>query len=174
LLESVAPDYAEPILGWRGWFVVETAGSARLYSPLYRTVWLPCTETVALCHREPPPAMWAPRCLPAQHAAPREECRCGIHASRSVAAAAKFVRGRGAFREADAAVVGQVLLWGRVVECERGWRGSFAYPARLYLPLGRPGRSRFPATDAATAERVAIALGTYGVPVELVACETLG
>ena len=171
--ESVAPDYAEPLLGWRGWFVVETAGSARLYSPLYRTVWQPLTETVALCHREPPPAMWAPRSLPTQHEAPSEDCRCGIYASCSVAAAAKFVRGRGGFREAAAAVVGQVFLWGRVVECKHGWRGAYAYPARIYLASGRPGRSRFPTADAGTAERLAAALGAYGVPVELVACETV-
>jgi hypothetical protein len=60
-----------------------------------------------------------------------------------------------------------------VVECKHGWRGAYAYPARVYLARGRPGRSRFPTADAGTAERLAAALGAYGVPVELVACETV-
>jgi hypothetical protein len=30
--------------------------------------------------------------------------------------------------------VGEVALWGRLVETERGWRGSAAYPIRLFVP----------------------------------------
>jgi hypothetical protein len=70
-------------------------------------------------------------------------------------------------------VIGRVSLWGRVVECERGWRAACAYPARLYLPLGRHGRLSFLSGPAADAERLALALRIYGVPVELVACASV-
>jgi hypothetical protein len=29
--------------------------------------------------------------------------------------------------------LGRVSLWGSVIECERGWRASYAYPAALYV-----------------------------------------
>jgi hypothetical protein len=88
--------------------------------------------------------------------------------------AASFVRGRGSLREAIGAVIGRVFLWGSVVECERGWRAARAYPAQLYLPLGRHGRLSFVARRAADAEELALALRAYGVPVELVACASVG
>ena len=61
---------------------------------------------------------------------------------------------------------GRVLLWGTVVECRQGWRASHAYPERIYVHSG--------AHDSLLdGEQLAWALTAYGVPVELVACETL-
>jgi hypothetical protein len=165
-----APDYAEPIVGWRGWFVVASGERFRLCSPLYRTVWLPRRETVALCQQRGD--WWSPA-PPPLHAAPQSDCQCGLYASTSVKAAASFVRGRDSLREAIGAVIGRVSLWGTVVECERGWRAARAYPARLYLPLRRHGRLSFLSGPAADAERLAFALRAYGVPVELVACASV-
>jgi hypothetical protein len=69
-------------------------------------------------------------------------------------------------------VLGRVSLWGKVVECKRGWRGERAYPASIYVPrLSAEGRlllARSPGPEA-----VALALGSYGVPVESVACESV-
>jgi hypothetical protein len=31
-------------------------------------------------------------------------------------------------------VLGLVSLWGKVVECEQGYRASHAYPLRIYVP----------------------------------------
>jgi hypothetical protein len=31
-------------------------------------------------------------------------------------------------------VLGEVMLWGHVLETEAGWRASHAYAARLYVP----------------------------------------
>jgi hypothetical protein len=83
------------------------------------------------------------------------------------------VRGRGLQRNAVGAVIGQVLLWGCVVECEHGWRASHAYPGRLFVPLGRRGRTSFLSRPAADSARVAHALHAYRVPVELVACSSV-
>jgi hypothetical protein len=56
-----------------------------------------------------------------------------------------------------------VSLWGRVVECTRGWRGSVAYPNKIYVP---PTRAPF-WLRAEKAEGVALDLTDYDVPVEL-------
>jgi hypothetical protein len=110
---------------------------------------------------------------PPLHAAPQFDCQCGLYASSSVKAAASFVRGRDSPREAIGTIIGRVFLWGRVVECEHGWRAARAYPAQLFLPLGRQGRLSFLSRRAADAERLALALRAYGVPVELVACTSV-
>jgi hypothetical protein len=108
---------------------------------------------------------------PATHAAPQAECQCGLYAASSIKAAADFARGR--LNDAIGAVIGQVFLWGSVVECECGWRASHAYPARLYVPLGRQRRFSFRFGAGLHAERLALALRAYGVPVELVACASI-
>jgi hypothetical protein len=78
-------------------------------------------------------------------------------------------------------VIGCVSLWGTVVECTRGWRAERAYPASLAVPAPRPQarkrhllRPRRKASESLPAAHIADALGEYGVPTELVACETLG
>jgi hypothetical protein len=53
--------------------------------------------------------------------------------------------------------LGEVSLWGRVIECERGFRASLAYPRRLYLPADGLHRRRGRLVDD---------LEAYGVPVE--------
>jgi hypothetical protein len=58
-------------------------------------------------------------------------------------------------------VIGRVALWGSIVEGDSGWRASCAYPAHLYVP---PGRLDRPSVDAGA---IARALGSYGVPVEV-------
>src|SRR5262249_52494701 len=72
-------------------------------------------------------------------------------------------------------VFGQVSLWGRVVECEQGWRGQHAYPATVYVPTLAALRGRYRQQEGPSqpAEAIAEALGAYGVPVELIAAETL-
>ena len=65
-------------------------------------------------------------------------------------------------------VIGTVSLWGRVVECTRGWRGSRAYPKKIYVP---PTRAPF-WLRAERVEEIALALTDYDVPVELLDAES--
>jgi hypothetical protein len=60
-------------------------------------------------------------------------------------------------------VIGIVSLWGKVLEHEQGWRASHAYPRHLWLPILGPAGDRIPEW-----ERIAVDLGDYGVPVEIV------
>jgi hypothetical protein len=57
----------------------------------------------------------------------RHDCRCGVYGSKRLDSLQSMC-----FWECG--VRGEVLLWGTVVEHERGWRAQFAYPKTLHLP----------------------------------------
>jgi len=164
-----APDFAEPLLGWRVWDVVESEGQLRLTSLCFRAVWRPQEETVASCRRSA--QMLASAFVP-PHEAPHGRCACGIYATRAAARATPYLSRH--FRGSPAAVhrvVGQVLLWGTVVEAARGWRASHAYPAALYVPTAHGGLRSIVGglrRPARAIEELAAELGAYRVPVEIV------
>jgi hypothetical protein len=56
--------------------------------------------------------------------------------------------------------VGRVSLWGVVIECERGWRAAYAYPARLYVPTRSVARR-----PRLSSRELAEGLAGYGVSV---------
>jgi hypothetical protein len=158
---SAAPDYFEPIVGWRVWLVVKDDERCRLRSVLYDALWSPRRELVARCFHRALPLPWRRR---STHLPPAGDCRCGIYATRGPEEAATYLEGRS---WADALsvhrVIGTVSLWGRIVECARGWRASRAYPKRIYVPATRaPYWLKAPQVD-----EVALALTDYGVPVDL-------
>jgi hypothetical protein len=69
---------------------------------------------------------------------PTQPHACGIHAFKERAEADAFPATWEARRFAHAGlgneyVIGQVSLWGRVVEYERGFRAELAYPYALLL-----------------------------------------
>ena len=151
-----APDYAEPLVAWRVWRVVSTSDGFRLGSVVKSALWPAGEPLRAECLREPTLAGFFRRRAPS-HGAPEPECECGIYAGR-LSAIEDYLAPSAA--EFEARALGQVLLWGRVVECERGFRASYAYPARLYLPAGGAAGS------ARRRERLVAELGAYGVPVD--------
>jgi hypothetical protein len=162
---DAAPDYAEPIVGWRVWGVVEALGAPLLRSIFYPSIWPRLRSLHAGCERR---SLLAPLRRGRQtHAAPLARCDCGIYACELELAAHYLTEplslGGGPIQR----VAGQVALWGRVVECERGWRGEEAYPAAIFVstcPLGRAKSRRAP-------RQLASQLWGYGVPVQLVEAE---
>ena len=83
---------------------------------LYDDVWDPGRPLAAAC--------------PHGHPAPSLECACGIYAAREPETALVYLTGRDE-PGVVGRVLGQVFLWGLVVEGEHGWRGELAYPAAL-------------------------------------------
>jgi hypothetical protein len=100
------------------------------------------------------------RKTPLTHTVPDTSCQCGIYAIDDPCKLNSYLDSSYVGRHALHRVIGRVSLWGTVIECERGWRAAYAYPAHLYVPLGDPA--------GAAAERIAEELGGYGVPVEIV------
>ncbi len=154
-----APDYIEPIVGWRTWLVLLEGEDFRLRSVVFDALWPPRRELVARCLRRSLP--WHGR---SEHVPPARRCRCGIYAAKEPEDAASYLEGR-SWGDALSVqrVIGTVSLWGRVVECKHGWRASHAYPRVIYVP---PTRSPY-WLRAERRQEVALALTDYGVPVEL-------
>ena len=150
---AAAPDFAEPLEAWRVWRVVTVEGELSLASVVKRTIWPAGEPLVAQCLAARGFLDWARRRPP--HPAPGERCACGVYAA-PLDRSREYLRD--SLPEALARVVGRVSLWGTVVECERGYRASHAYPLSIYVPFSG---------DGATVARVAEGLGRYGVPVEV-------
>jgi hypothetical protein len=154
---SLAPDYAEPLLAWRTWRVARREGALALQSVVMRSVWAAGRPMNAECLHGP--SLLARLRRRPHHQAPETRCECGIYGA-SLTQAVPYLA------ETPCSGVGRVLglvaLWGVVIECERGYRASCAYPSRIYVPSDA---SHDPTLDAAA---LAEALETYGVPVELV------
>lgn len=169
-----APDLFEPRLGWRVWDVVDLGGALRLCSLAFWAVWPPRREAAATCRRA---LLDAPLGGHPRHEAPRARCSCGIHATRTARHTLDFSRDVPRKPDAVHRVFGQVALWGRVVECEDGWRAALAYPTRLCIPTGGAARGLAPGRIVPARlplETIAAGLADYGVPVEIVAATTGG
>jgi hypothetical protein len=165
---SVAPDYAGPLLGWRIWAAVADDGGLRLRSVVFDGRWPPRERLAAHCALRPRSRLLARMLRVDAHDAPHEGCECGIYAARAPELALPYLGRLGLMRGVKAALIGRVALWGQVIECERGWRGEFAYPSSLYLLRARLSRRERPhALDLARE------LSVYGVPVEVVEAPTM-
>jgi hypothetical protein len=149
------PDFAEAMAAWRVWRVVCGSGEYRLGSVVKPTLWPPGEPLAAACLRCGPVVTWFRRKRSKAHDAPAERCDCGIYG-----AGLPLIRQYLIDPPAEGSVLGEVSLWGTVVECERGLRASRAYPLRVYVPL-----------DAASGSghslgQLLAGLEVYGVPVE--------
>jgi hypothetical protein len=120
---------AAPVIGWRAWVVTETTDGLRLSSVLHDVVWAPGTTALATCRRRE--GVFAEQTSP--HATPSSDCGCGFHAARDPADALSYLRGRDE-PTTVCRILGEVALWGRLVETAAGWRAAAAYPVRLYVP----------------------------------------
>jgi hypothetical protein len=156
-----APDFAEPIRAWRVWWVLLQGQKLWLRSLFFPLLWEPGRRAEAECLHRRLLRPWRRR----THHAPRERCDCGIYAAIAPSTAAEYLGSMQPAPPSEAVqyAVGRVSLWGSVIECEHGWRASYAYPAGLHLPthtLGRRPRLRPP--------EVAAGLAGYRVPVTVI------
>ena len=102
----------------------------------------------------PPGRVLKAICVEVGHPAPAERCNCGLYANPHLEA----LRQHGLCLAPDVVVVGQVALWGKVVDDEPSYRGEFAYPARLSLVVDS-------LVDDSTPDTLVEGLSAYRVPV---------
>jgi hypothetical protein len=141
---------------------VQHRGLLRLRSVVFDTIWPTDAELTASCNR-----LWTRMRLPwrrrVPHDVPTSRCSCGIHAANEPDMAAEYLYLYGDVHQPHVRyrAIGLVSLWGSIVEGEYGWRGSNAYPRRLFLPrTDRTGRR----TDV---EAIRDGLADYGIPIEI-------
>lgn len=153
-----APDYCEPFEGWRVWKVVRREGRYTLGSVIQRTLWPAGRPLDAECLRSR--LRLTSLFGRSRHDAPDAGCVCGVYAGRLDCIGTYVAEApcRGLAR-----VLGRVALWGTVIECDRGFRASRAYPTRIYVPadVGEPWRVSW--------EEVALGLARYRAPIEMLA-----
>ena len=102
----------------------------------------------------PPGRVLRAVCVEVGHPAPADHCNCGLYANPDLEA----LRPHGLCLAPDVVVLGQVALWGRVVDDEPSYRGEFAYPARLSLVVDS-------LVDTTPPEALVEGLLAYRVPV---------
>jgi len=117
------PDYITPIIGSRIW-QWDAAGLKSLNGEL----WFPGQPLSAVCKADATGSI-SGLSKPAAHDAaelPSLKCTCGVYAAKNIEHLNRCGYSKFAAR-------GEVFMWGRVVEHERGWRAEFAYPKSLVL-----------------------------------------
>lgn len=114
----IVPDSIDPIIAWRVWRYNELLGSLNMQgAPVH-----PGVPQYAQCY--------ALR----NHEVPSEACTCGIYALRSLENAAGKAReemNKVYWGNCGHFAIGQIYLWGKVVEHETGWRAEYGYPKSI-------------------------------------------
>jgi len=146
-----AEPVAEPIAGFRHWGVRR----GRLFSGIFVAGRFVPNPALSLVAPRAVPSPWptaqdrAAKCFALRgHEAPYRDCRCGYAAYYALPEAPDL--------PAAQAVWGAVVAWGRIIECERGFRAQYARPVAL-LDCENP-------FDRREKKRVAAAAGHYNVP----------
>jgi hypothetical protein len=107
-----SPDYVGTITAWRGWGV----DAGKLVALGCDHVWEPKEKERAKCREDN------------THPAPKLDCSCGFWSFRTLDLLTQALSG---YLE-EVVVVGTVEIWGRVIECENGFRSEYAYPKELW------------------------------------------
>lgn len=151
------PDFVEPLLGWRAWKIrvpQNAPDSCPSFSSIILdTPWTPRRKVSAEHSFD-----LGANC----HGLVQAKCSCGVYAYSRPAEAFDYltrVRDRLACLTVEVGL-GSVSLWGRVVQCERGYKAQYAYPRHIYLP-------------ATFARYLPVVSSSFGVPVGIYAstCE---
>jgi hypothetical protein len=109
------PDGIVPGVAWRAWKVIAVDGVWKLAALGTTGVWEPKKALEATCNRG------------TSHPAPHRDCACGIWSFTDLDTLIPALNGY------EVTVFGLVSIWGRVIECEKGFRSQFAYPKELWL-----------------------------------------
>lgn len=138
----------EVMTGWRCWKIVDfnrrgNISEKRLQALGVKPIWEPYKPNVATCITN------------GTHEAPWPSCHCGFWAFHKRESVERTLFEEVGYGGEIGKVIGQVALWGRVLESTKGFRGEYAYPQTL----------QFVEIDDKIAKEVA---DTYGVPYSIV------
>lgn len=118
----------KPLVGWRMWDILpDTMPRLNSLSNAKGTAWEPMVPQIGTCNGRDPDEI-------TDHTCPSWEHRCGVHAVKELNQVKKWGApcvGRAA---AYVRVLGEIDLWGRVLEYSEGFRAEWGYPKKLYLP----------------------------------------
>jgi hypothetical protein len=136
-----APLVVGPVQAYRRWRVDWHGSEPVMRSVYFATSWPAQGPLHAICEKKAGPvAAWVRRLLskpPPTHPAPSWTCRCGIYGltrfEREDHLETPQIYGHGLFGPSIVQVAGSVLLWGRVIQHEQGYRAEYARPLKLLI-----------------------------------------
>lgn len=137
--EFRAPDVIGTVEGWRAWTVdinpPPFGNCPKLHSATYAYFWAPRIKARAKCEAG---------CADV----PGEDCTCGFYAAKTLDHLRQMGYSKYVENTETVTVVGELRMWGKVIEGTQGWRSEFAYPRRLFVPfeawrLGKPLREGY-------------------------------
>lgn len=121
-----AEPVAEPLVGFRQW----GTRAGRLFSGIFVAGKFVPNPALARVAPRATPSPWpidearVAKCFAMEgHEAPERDCRCGYAAWYALPDQPEV--------PARQAVWGAIVAWGRIVECERGFRAQYARPVAL-------------------------------------------
>ena len=128
---DVSDTYILPIVGYRGWVLRE----GKLSSWAVDNFWIPKKANVAQCGGYEHTKFWGahkvhlgPKLIPhASDATPLAECGCGFYAFKTLPYLVEWLK-----RQEPNIVGGEIYLWGKIVDCQYGYRAQYAYPKLFY------------------------------------------
>jgi hypothetical protein len=112
MVQKPMPDYTHTLTAWRGWQI----DSAKLSALGTDHEWEPKKAQQAICKNH-------------EHPAPQKSCSCGFWSFKTLDLLTEALKSY----SDHVTVIGTVEIWGRVIECENGFRSEFAYPKELWL-----------------------------------------
>lgn len=147
-----AEPVAQPLVGFRRWAAIRGA----LYSGIFVAGRFVPNPALGMIAPRVKPIAWptdedrVAKCFALRgHEAPFRDCNCGFSAYYDLPADPEL--------PAPEAVWGVISAWGRVIECEHGFRARYARPIALL-------DARHPEDHREKGRRVANAADAYGVP----------
>ncbi len=118
------------LTGYRWWYAGRRPAAGWRLRSLFQPLWWAGPHLTAIV----PPHV---QCRPGCPSASQRECRCGIHAFRTEGLGWDQPPPAPPWHSlwGDWAVLGEVALWGKVVEHEDGYRAEQAMVRRLVVPV---------------------------------------
>lgn len=110
------PDSLTPITAWRAWALTQDAGEYRLKALGQHSIWLPKKKIEATCAKGG-----------TNHPAPHFSCECGVWCFKTLELLLPALEGY------TVPILGNVSIWGRIIETDKGFRAQYAYPKELWL-----------------------------------------
>jgi hypothetical protein len=124
-IDAFVPDFMEVQIGWRAWGIdtnVPPGEFPYLKSVSHSTVWIPGEAVEAECG--------------SCDEIPGERHGCGLYSAKTFEhLQSMHYHYYDAERGQQYSVVGEVSVWGKVVEGTSGWRSQYGYPRQLWVPF---------------------------------------
>jgi hypothetical protein len=133
-MDSVrVPNQVGPEVGWRAWNLKRElphfGNAPRLESATHAYTWIPKVAARAYCPHEEEDENGE------RNHVPGETCSCGFYSAKTLNHLRQLGYSNYDENSEWITIVGELSLWGKVIEGSQGWRAEFAYPKRLFLPF---------------------------------------